>query len=278
MLNTANVEKDSTVAIFGLGTVGLACAFAAKQRGAKEIFGVDINPEKFKIAKQFGFTKFVNPKDFKKPVQEILVEITDGGLDYTFECIGNVNTMRSALEACHKGWGTSVIIGKLALRSSIILITNSCFLLCLQAWLRLDKRSALDHFNWSPEECGRVRRLVDGKVVTTYPNWSMPMPVAVWWWTSTSLRHSICHPSTTLSRWWKRAKLCVQSFTCPNKSRIVMFQSTIRDHYSNTLSALSSPLYWKRRLCNALCNYFSQFSPTSHRSATVSKSIDWLFF
>ena len=110
-LNSANVEKDSTVAIFGLGTVGLAAAFGAKQRGAKDIIGVDINPAKFEVAKKFGCTRFVNPKEYDRPIQDVLIEMTDGGLDYTFECIGNINTMRAALEACHKGWGTSVIIG-----------------------------------------------------------------------------------------------------------------------------------------------------------------------
>lgn len=111
-MNTANVEANSTCAIFGLGTVGLAVGFGCAQRGAKEVIGVDINPSKFELAKKFGFTKFVNPKEYgTRPIQEVLVELTDGGLDYTFECIGNVNTMRAALEACHKGWGTSVIIG-----------------------------------------------------------------------------------------------------------------------------------------------------------------------
>lgn len=82
-----------------------------KNAGASRIIGVDINPGKFEVAKQFGCTEFVNPKDSSRPIQEVLVELTDGGLDYTFECIGNVVTMRAALEACHKGWGVSVIIG-----------------------------------------------------------------------------------------------------------------------------------------------------------------------
>lgn len=110
-MNTANVEANSNVAIWGLGTVGLAVAFGAKERGAKRIIGVDINPDKFEVARKFGCNEFVNPKDHQRPIQEVLVEITDGGLDYTFECIGNVGTMRAALESCHKGWGTSVVIG-----------------------------------------------------------------------------------------------------------------------------------------------------------------------
>jgi len=107
------VEPGSNVAIWGLGTVGLAVAYGCKVRAAKRIIGVDINPEKFEVAKKFGCNEFVNPKDYDKPIQEVLIEMTDGGLDYTFECIGNVGTMRAALESCHKGWGTSVIIGNL---------------------------------------------------------------------------------------------------------------------------------------------------------------------
>ncbi|XP_054718746.1 alcohol dehydrogenase class-3-like [Uloborus diversus] len=110
-LNTANVEPNSTVAIWGLGAVGLAVAMGCRERGASRIIGVDINPEKFEIAKKFGCTEFVNPKDHDKPIQDVLIELTDGGLDYTFECIGNVATMRAALESCHKGWGQSIIIG-----------------------------------------------------------------------------------------------------------------------------------------------------------------------
>lgn len=110
-LNTAKVEAGSNCAIFGLGAVGLAVALGCKVAGAKRIIGVDINPDKFEVAKKFGVNEFVNPKDYDKPIQQVLVDLTDGGLDYTFECIGNVNTMRAALEACHKGWGESVIIG-----------------------------------------------------------------------------------------------------------------------------------------------------------------------
>lgn len=110
-VNTAKVEPGSSVAIWGLGTVGLAVAMGCREKGAKRIIGIDCNPEKFEIAKPFGCTEFINPKDHSKPIQEVLIEMTDGGLDYTFECIGNVATMRAALESCHKGWGESVIIG-----------------------------------------------------------------------------------------------------------------------------------------------------------------------
>ena len=112
-LNTAGVEPGSTCAIWGLGAVGLATAMGCREAGAKRIIGIDLNSEKFENAKLFGCTEFLNPKELPSDVtiQEHLIKITDGGLDYTFECIGNVNVMRQALESCHKGWGVSVIIG-----------------------------------------------------------------------------------------------------------------------------------------------------------------------
>lgn len=112
VLNTAKVEAGATVAVFGLGGIGLSVIQGAVMANASRIIAVDINPDKFDIAKQLGATDFVNPKDYgNTPVQEVIVELTDGGVDYSFECIGNVNIMRSALECAHKGWGKSVIIG-----------------------------------------------------------------------------------------------------------------------------------------------------------------------
>ena len=111
VLNTAKVEEGATVAIFGLGGIGLAAIIGAKMAKAGRIIGVDINPGKFDIAKQLGATDVVNPNDYDKPIQEVIVDMTDGGADYTFECVGNVKLMRAALEACHKGWGESTIIG-----------------------------------------------------------------------------------------------------------------------------------------------------------------------
>lgn len=137
------VEAGSTCAVFGLGALGLAAIMGCKAAGAARIIGVDLNPDKFKMAREFGATDMVNPKDHSKPIQEVLVEMTDGGVDFSFECVGNVAIMvsgtgaaavcrggvnllgplsdldvvslslgqRAALEACHKGWGTSVIIG-----------------------------------------------------------------------------------------------------------------------------------------------------------------------
>jgi S-(hydroxymethyl)glutathione dehydrogenase/alcohol dehydrogenase len=107
---TMKVEPGSTVAVFGLGGIGLNVIQGARMVGATRIIGVDLNPDKVALARQFGMTDFVNPSDVDDVVGHI-VEITGGGVDYSFECIGNVNVMRQALECCHKGWGQSCIIG-----------------------------------------------------------------------------------------------------------------------------------------------------------------------
>jgi S-(hydroxymethyl)glutathione dehydrogenase / alcohol dehydrogenase len=109
--NTAKVKEGDTVAVFGLGGIGLAVVQGAKQAKAGRIIAIDTNPAKFELAKQMGATDCVNPKDHDKPIQEVIVDMTDGGVEFSFECIGNVNVMRAALECCHKGWGESVIIG-----------------------------------------------------------------------------------------------------------------------------------------------------------------------
>jgi len=106
----AKVEPGSRVVVFGLGGIGLNVIQGARMVGARQIIGVDINPGKVALAKKFGMTDFINPKEVNNIV-EAIVELTKGGADYTFECIGNVNTMRQALESCHKGWGESIIVG-----------------------------------------------------------------------------------------------------------------------------------------------------------------------
>ena len=111
VMNTAKVQEGDTVAIFGLGGIGLSAIIGARMAGASRIIGIDINESKFDLAKQLGATDCINPQHFEKPIQEVIVEMTDGGVDFSFECIGNVNVMRQALECCHKGWGESVIIG-----------------------------------------------------------------------------------------------------------------------------------------------------------------------
>jgi len=111
VINTAKVEPGARVVVFGLGGIGLNVIQGARMVGASQIVGVDINPARCPLAEKFGMTDFVNPKDVEGDLVPYLVELTKGGADYSFECIGNVNVMRQALECCHKGWGVSVIIG-----------------------------------------------------------------------------------------------------------------------------------------------------------------------
>jgi S-(hydroxymethyl)glutathione dehydrogenase/alcohol dehydrogenase len=109
--NAAKVKEGDTVAIFGLGGIGLSAVIGAVMAKASRIIGIDINEDKFALATRLGATDCINPQKIDQPIQDYIVELTDGGVDYSFECIGNVDLMRSALECCHKGWGESVIIG-----------------------------------------------------------------------------------------------------------------------------------------------------------------------
>ncbi|WP_421204296.1 S-(hydroxymethyl)glutathione dehydrogenase/class III alcohol dehydrogenase [Aeromonas enteropelogenes] len=111
VMNTAKVKEGESVAIFGLGGIGLSAIIGARLAKAGRIIAIDINESKFELARKLGATDCINPNDFDKPIQEVIVEMTDGGVDFSFECIGNVKVMRAALECCHKGWGESVIIG-----------------------------------------------------------------------------------------------------------------------------------------------------------------------
>ena len=111
VMNTAKVKEGESVAIFGLGGIGLSAVIGARLAKAGRIIAIDINESKFELARKLGATDCINPKDYDKPIQDVIVELTDGGVDYSFECVGNVQLMRAALECCHKGWGESVIIG-----------------------------------------------------------------------------------------------------------------------------------------------------------------------
>ena len=111
VLNTAKVEEGATVAVFGLGGIGLSCIQGAMMAKASRIIAIDLNEDKFEMAKKFGATDFINPKSVEGPLQDHIVAMTDGGVDYSFECVGNTDLMRAALECCHKGWGESVVIG-----------------------------------------------------------------------------------------------------------------------------------------------------------------------
>jgi len=111
VINTAKVEPGANVVVFGLGGIGLNVVQGARLAGADRIIGVDLNPAREALARKFGMTHFVNPSEVRGDLVPWLVELTDGGADYSFECIGNVDVMRQALECCHRGWGVSVIIG-----------------------------------------------------------------------------------------------------------------------------------------------------------------------
>lgn len=111
VLNTAKVEAGSSVAVFGLGGIGLSVIQGAVMANAERIIGIDTNPDKFEMARGLGATDFVNPKQYDEPIQDVILDLTNGGVDYSFECIGNTDLMRAALECCHKGWGESTIIG-----------------------------------------------------------------------------------------------------------------------------------------------------------------------
>ena len=111
VLNTARVQPGSTVAVFGLGGIGLSVIQGSVMAKAERIIGIDVNPDKFAMATRLGATDVVDPSEHDGPIQDVIVDITNGGVDYSFECVGNVELMRSALECCHKGWGESTIIG-----------------------------------------------------------------------------------------------------------------------------------------------------------------------
>jgi S-(hydroxymethyl)glutathione dehydrogenase/alcohol dehydrogenase len=111
VINTAKVEPGANVVVFGLGGIGLNVIQGARMAGADKIIGVDINPARKALAERFGMTHFVNPREVEGDLVPYLVALTDGGADYSFECVGNVDLMRQALECCHRGWGVSVIIG-----------------------------------------------------------------------------------------------------------------------------------------------------------------------
>ncbi|MGQ7242042.1 S-(hydroxymethyl)glutathione dehydrogenase/class III alcohol dehydrogenase [Salinicola sp. V024] len=158
VLNTAKVEPGATVAVFGLGAIGLAVIQGAQMAKAGRIIAIDVNADKFELARQFGATEFVNPKDYSDPIQQVIVDLTDGGVDYSFECIGNVNVMRSALECCHKGWGESIIIGVAGAGEEIS--TRPFQLVTGRVW----KGSAFGGVKGRTELPGYVQRYMDGEI------------------------------------------------------------------------------------------------------------------
>lgn len=158
VLNTAKVEKGATVAVFGLGGIGLSCIQGAKMAGAGKIIAIDLNEDKFEMAKKFGATDFINPKTVEGPLQDFIVDMTDGGVDYSFECVGNVNLMRIALECCHKGWGESIIIGVAA--SGAEIATRPFQLVTGRVW----KGSAFGGVKGRSELPGLVDKYMEGEI------------------------------------------------------------------------------------------------------------------
>lgn len=150
-LNTAAIEPGSVCGVWGLGAVGLGVIMGCKKAGASRIIAVDLNPDKFQKAKEFGATECLNPQKFDKPIHEVICELTDGGCDYTFECVGKVEVMRQALESCHKGWGVSTILGVAASGQEIS--TRPFQLVTGRVW----KGSAFG--GWKSRDC--VPQLVD---------------------------------------------------------------------------------------------------------------------
>uniref|UniRef100_A0A3P8UII8 Alcohol dehydrogenase 8a n=1 Tax=Cynoglossus semilaevis TaxID=244447 RepID=A0A3P8UII8_CYNSE len=160
-VNTAQVEPGSTCAVFGLGAVGLAAVMGCQFAGAKKIFAVDVNPEKFEKAKVFGATDFLNPKDYDRPISAVLAELTAGGVDFSLECVGNVEVMRSALESSVKGWGVSSLFGGFKSKDGVPKM--------VQAYL--DKKVKLDEFithNMSLEQINEAFEVMkQGKCIRT---------------------------------------------------------------------------------------------------------------
>jgi S-(hydroxymethyl)glutathione dehydrogenase/alcohol dehydrogenase len=155
--NTAKVKAGDTVAVFGLGGIGLAVIIGSVKANAGRIIAIDTNPAKFEVARQLGATDVVNPKDHAKPIQDVIIEMSCGGVDFSFECIGNVNVMRSALECCHKGWGESVIIGVAGAGEEIC--TRPFQLVTGRVW----RGSAFGGVKGRTELPGYVQRYMDGE-------------------------------------------------------------------------------------------------------------------
>ncbi|MCW9047154.1 MAG: S-(hydroxymethyl)glutathione dehydrogenase/class III alcohol dehydrogenase [Gammaproteobacteria bacterium] len=158
VLNTAKVEPGSTVAVFGLGGIGLSCIQGAVMAKAGRIIAVDINPDKWEIAKALGATDFINPEQLSGSTTEAIIEMTNGGVDYSFECIGNIHVMREALECTHMGWGVSTVIGVAGAGQEIS--TRPFNLVVGRTW----KGSAFGGVKGRTELPGYVDRYMNGEI------------------------------------------------------------------------------------------------------------------
>jgi S-(hydroxymethyl)glutathione dehydrogenase/alcohol dehydrogenase len=168
--NTAKVTAGSNVVVFGLGAVGLACIMGAKLAKAARIVAVDITETKFALATKLGATECINPKSYDSPIQTVIVDLLDGGADYSFECIGNVQTMRAALECCHKGWGESTIIGVAASGQEIS--TRPFQLVTGRVW----RGSAFGGVRGRTELPGMVQQHINGELdIDSFISGSLPL-------------------------------------------------------------------------------------------------------
>lgn len=158
VLYTAKVKPGSTVAVFGLGGVGLSVIQGAVMAKAERIIAVDINPAKEEMARALGATDFLSPKDYDKPIQQVIIDMTDWGVDYSFECVGNVQLMRAALECCHRGWGESTIIGVAASGQEIS--TRPFQLVTGRVW----RGSAFGGVKGRTQLPGMVRQYMEGAI------------------------------------------------------------------------------------------------------------------
>jgi S-(hydroxymethyl)glutathione dehydrogenase/alcohol dehydrogenase len=158
VLNTAKVEEGANIAVFGMGGIGLSVIQGAKMAKANKIIAIDINNSKEEMARKFGATDFVNPKEIEGSIVDTIVKMTDGGADYSFECVGNTTLMRQALECCHKGWGESIIIGVAAAGQEIS--TRPFQLVTGRVW----KGSAFGGVKGRTELPGYVNQYMEGKI------------------------------------------------------------------------------------------------------------------
>ncbi len=167
---TANVEPGASIAIFGLGGIGLSVVQGAVLANAGRIIAVDTNSDKFEMAKLLGATDCVNPTDHSGPIQDVIVDMTDGGVDYSFECVGNVDLMRSALECCHKGWGESIIIGVAGAGQEIS--TRPFQLVTGRVW----RGTAFGGVKGRSELPGMVNQYMDGEIkLDEFITFTMPL-------------------------------------------------------------------------------------------------------
>lgn len=157
-LNTAKVEQGSTCVVFGLGAVGLSTIEGCQMAKAGRIIGIDIDSSKFEKAISFGATECINPKDHSIPIQDVIINKTGGGADFSFECVGNVDLMRAALECCHIGWGTSVIVGVAGAGKEIS--TRPFQLVTGRTW----KGTAFGGFRSRSDVPGLVNKYMSGEV------------------------------------------------------------------------------------------------------------------